>query len=135
MARPCFGVAAKGAKEHFLFLVKDVKNAANLVKQSKSTEWRSLDVNLLHSVVLEPMLGVGPAQLAAEKNVEFLRDPNEAIQKVRGSGKYQAAFLVNPVKLAQIRKIVSKGERFPQKSTDFYPKLLTGLLLCKLNIV
>jgi len=48
---------------------------------------------------------------------------------------YPVAFLVNPIRLDTIRKIVSKGERFPQKTTDFYPKLLTGLLLCKLNYV
>ena len=42
---------------------------------------------------------------------------------------------MNPVKLPQIRKIVGKGEKFPQKTTDFYPKLLTGLVLCKLNFV
>ncbi|MBI2898738.1 MAG: DUF1015 domain-containing protein, partial [Planctomycetes bacterium] len=133
MARPCFGVAARGADAHWLFVVKDPKAAAAKVKAPRSEEWRSLDVNLLHSAVLDPMLGIGPAQLAAERNVEFLRDPNEAIDKARAGGKYQAAFLVNPVKLSQIRTIVSKGERFPQKTTDFYPKLLTGLLLCKLN--
>lgn len=135
MSKPCFGVAAKGAGEHYLFVVKDVKACASKVKVSKSEEWRSLDVNLLHSVVLDPMLGIGPAQLAAEKNVEFLRSADEAIDHARGSGRYQVAFLVNPVKLSQIQKIVGKGERFPQKTTDFYPKLLTGLLLCKLNYV
>ena len=134
-ARPCFGVAARGAEAHYLFLVRDVKAAAAYVSVTKSEEWRSLDVNLLHSVILEPLLGIGPAQLAAERNVEFLRDPNEAIDRTRGRGKYQFAFLVNPVKLSQIRKIVSHGERFPQKTTDFYPKLLTGLLLCKMNFV
>jgi uncharacterized protein (DUF1015 family) len=44
------------------------------------------------------------------------------------------AFLVNPVRLDQIKRVVKNGEKFPQKSTDFYPKLLTGLLLCKLNV-
>lgn len=134
LERPCFGVAARGAEAHHLFLVRDVKAAAAQVREKKSEEWRSLDVNLLHTVVLEGMLGVGPAQLAAEKNVEFLRSADEAIDKVRAPGPYQAAFLVNPVKMDQIRKIVRNGERFPQKTTDFYPKLLTGLLLCKLNV-
>ncbi len=133
MEKPCFGVAAKGAKEYFLFVVRDVKAAAARVKVGKSEDWRSLDVNLLHSVILEPLLGIGPEQLKAERNVEYVRDVHEAIGKARGEGKHQVAFLVNPVKLSQIRKIVAKGERFPQKTTDFYPKLLTGLLLCKLN--
>jgi uncharacterized protein (DUF1015 family) len=44
------------------------------------------------------------------------------------------AFLVNPVRMEQIQRVVKNGEKFPQKATDFYPKLLTGLLLCKLNV-
>lgn len=135
LVKPCFGVAARGAPAHFLFIVRDVRVAAAQVKDRRSEEWRSLDVNLLHSVVLEPLLGIGPAQLAAEKNVEFLRSAEEAVAKARGGEPYQVAFLVNPVKLDQVKKIVGKGERFPQKTTDFYPKLLTGLLLCKLNFV
>jgi uncharacterized protein (DUF1015 family) len=133
-SRPCFGVALRGAAAHFLFLVRDVRAAAAQVRESRSEDWRSLDVNLLHTLVLEGVLGIGPAQLAAEKNVEFLRSADEAVDKVRAPGKYQAAFLVNPVRIDQIRRIVRHGERFPQKTTDFYPKLLTGLLLCKMNV-
>jgi len=134
ITKPCFGVAAKESNAHYLFVVRDVKAAAAQVKEKKSEDWRSLDVNLLHTVVLDGLLGVGPAQLAAEKNVEFLRSADEAIDKARAPGPYQAAFLVNPVRLDQIKRVVKNGERFPQKTTDFYPKLLTGLLLCKLNV-
>ena len=59
---------------------------------------------------------------------------DETIDHVRATGPYQVAFLVNPVRMDQIYKVVKNGEKFPQKSTDFYPKLLTGLLLCKLNV-
>jgi uncharacterized protein (DUF1015 family) len=61
-------------------------------------------------------------------------EADEAIGKVLAEGPYQAAFLVNPVRMDQIKRVVRHGERFPQKTTDFYPKLLTGLLLCKLNV-
>ncbi len=134
-AMPCFGVALQGASAHFLFVVRDLKAAAALVREEKSEDWRALDVNILHTVVLEGILGIGPAELAAEKNVEYLRSADEAVGRVRGAGDAQAAFLVNPVKIGQIRRIVKKGERFPQKSTDFYPKLLSGLLLCRLDEV
>jgi uncharacterized protein (DUF1015 family) len=133
LSRPCFGVAARGVPAHYLFMVRDVKAAAAAVREPKSEDWRSLDVNILHTVVLDGMLGVGHAQLAAEKNVEFLRSADEAVEKALGGGPYQVAFLVNPVKIDQIKKVVRHGERFPQKTTDFYPKLLTGLLLCRLN--
>ncbi|SVC81104.1 uncharacterized protein METZ01_LOCUS333958 [marine metagenome] len=81
------------------------------------------------------MVGITPQHLADEDKVEFLRDAGEVIESVLKNEKYPVAFLVNPIRLETIRKIVSKGERFPQKTTDFYPKLLTGLLLCKLNYV
>ena len=134
LSKPCFGVAAKHSRAHHLFVVRDVKAAAALVKDKRSEDWRSLDVCLLHTLVLEGLLGVGPQQLAAEKNVEYLRSADEAVEKTRAPGPYQAAFLVNPVRLDQIRRVVRNGERFPQKTTDFYPKLLTGLLLCKLDV-
>ncbi len=132
---PCFGVIAKGVAAHHLFVVRDRKELAGQVRSGKSEAWRSLDVNILHGIVLEEMLGITPEKLAAEENVEFLRDPGEAIDAVLKNDRYPVAFLVNPIRLDTIRKIVSKGERFPQKTTDFYPKLLTGLLLCKLNYV
>jgi uncharacterized protein (DUF1015 family) len=134
LSKPCFGVAARQSQAHYLFVVRDVKSAASQVKDKRSEDWRSLDVCLLHTLILEALLGIGPKQLAEEKNVHFLRSADEAVEKVRATGPYQVAFLVNPVRLDQIKRVVKNGEKFPQKSTDFYPKLLTGLLLCKLNV-
>ena len=134
LTKPCFGVAAKDAKAHYLFVVRDVKAAAKKVKAERSEDWRSLDVCILHTLILEELLGVGPKQLADEKNVEFLRSADEAVEKVRATKPYQVAFLVNPVRMDQIKRVVKNGEKFPQKATDFYPKLLTGLLLCQLNM-
>ncbi len=133
-AKPCFGMAARESSAHYLFVVRDVRAAAARVKEKRSEDWRSLDVCLLHALVLEELLGIGPQQLAAEKNVHFLRSADEAVEKARATPPYQVAFLVNPVRLDQIRRVVRNGERFPQKTTDFYPKLLTGLLLCRLNV-
>jgi len=132
-SRPCFGMAARGLPAHALLRVRDLRAAAAAVREPRSEAWRSLDVNLLHALILEGILGVGPERLAAEKNVEFLRSADEAVERVLRPGKAQAAFLVNPVRVDQIRTIVRNGERFPQKATDFYPKLLSGLLLCRLN--
>jgi len=134
MTLPCFGVAAKQSQAHYLFVVRNVKAAAAQVKDKRSEDWRSLDVCLLHTLVLEALCGIGPQQLAEEKNVHFLRSADEAVEKARATGPYQVAFLVNPVRLDQIKRVVRNGEKFPQKSTDFYPKLLTGLLLCRLNV-
>ncbi len=79
-------------------------------------------------------LPVKPFLARVEENRAHLAGPG-ALFAVLKNDRYPVAFLVNPIRLDTIRKIVSKGERFPQKTTDFYPKLLTGLLLCKLNYV
>ncbi len=130
---PAFGLVEPGRAPRLL-VVRDVVRAAAQVKAAKSEAWRSLDVNILHTVILDGMLGVTPEHTAKEMHVDYLRSADEAAERVR-SGRAQCAFLVNPVRMDQIRSIVAQGERFPQKTTDFYPKLLSGLLLCPLNFL
>jgi len=96
--------------------------------------YRDLDVSILHTVVLEKLLGIDEAKLVAEAHVDFARDRDGCIRKVNG-GKYQAGFFLNPTTVEQVQRVASLGERMPQKSTDFYPKLLTGLLFMKMKIL
>ncbi len=130
--RPAFGAASHDRRQLYLFTVTDVKKAASQVKARKSEAWRSLDVNLLHSVVLEGIIGITPEHTKKEMYVEYLRSADEALDRVAKGGGFQGAFLVNPVKIDQIKKVVKQGERFPQKTTDFYPKLLSGLVMAKI---
>jgi len=90
-------------------------------------------VNILHEGILSPMLGIGAEELAGQKNVDYLRDRSELVSRVR-DGKYQVGFLLNPTTVEEVRAISEQGEKMPQKSTDFYPKLLTGLVLMKMEI-
>jgi uncharacterized protein (DUF1015 family) len=94
---------------------------------------RELGVNILHEGLLNPILGIGPKELSSQAYVDYFRDPREMLSKLRG-GVYQAAFLLNPTTLEEVRAISEMGEKMPQKSTDFYPKLLTGLVLMKMEI-
>ncbi len=94
---------------------------------------RSLDVNILHEGILSPLLGIGAEELSSQKFVEYFRDPAELIAKVR-KGELQAGFLLNATRLGQVREISDLGQKMPQKSTDFYPKLLTGLVLMKMEM-
>jgi len=87
---------------------------------------RSLDVTLLHRVVLDQCLGVKGLD-----GIAYTRDPNEAIQAVAQSAA--ASFLMNPPSVDQMRQIALGGEKMPQKSTYYYPKLLSGLVLWSLN--
>jgi len=94
---------------------------------------RELNVNLLHQGILKPYLGIGAEELASQKYVDYFRDPEELIAGVRTS-RHQLGFILNPTTLEQVRLVSEKGEKMPQKSTDFYPKLLTGLVIMKMEI-
>jgi uncharacterized protein (DUF1015 family) len=94
---------------------------------------RGLDVNVLHEGILKPLLGIGQEELARQSFVDYFREKDELLAEL-SEGRYQAAFLLNATTLQQVREISELGEKMPQKSTDFYPKLLTGLALMKMKI-
>jgi uncharacterized protein (DUF1015 family) len=81
---------------------------------------------------LEPVLGITPDDTAHERYVDYVRAADEAVDRV-ASGKAVGAFILNPVRMDQMQAVIRHGEKFPQKSTDFYPKMLSGFLMCKLR--
>jgi uncharacterized protein (DUF1015 family) len=93
---------------------------------------RQLDVVQLHKLLLENALGMSEEDMRAQKHLAYIRDPREAVAGVR-SGDAQLAFLINPVRIEQVRDIAFAGGVMPQKSTDFYPKLLSGLTIYALD--
>jgi len=97
-----------------------------------SAAQRKLDVALLHRVLLEEGLGITPAAVTAEKNISYEREMDTAVKAV-DSKRAQVCFLLNPVGVKQVMDIALAGEVLPQKSTDFYPKLLSGLTLYRLD--
>jgi len=94
--------------------------------------WRALDVALLQYAVLEGLLGIDAARLARGDALEYTEDAVEALETV-ASGRAPLAFLVNPTPVEQILAVADAGERMPQKSTFFYPKLATGLVMYPLE--
>ena len=90
-----------------------------------------LDVLRLHKVLLESVLGLTEQSIREQKNIEYLRDPKEAVARVQAGAN--VAFLIRPVRVQQVRDIAFAGEVMPQKSTDFYPKLLSGLTVYALD--
>lgn len=95
-----------------------------------SEAWRELDVAVLHELVLAHGLSVSEQAIRAGEHVIYTRDPQAAIDAVRtGADGAQVAFLLNPTPPAAIRDVARAGDRMPQKSTYFYPKLITGLLI------
>jgi len=89
---------------------------------------RELDVVLLHSLLLEKCLGITASAVVAEQNVSYVREIEKAVEYV-DSGEAQLAFLLNPVSVQKVVELATRDEVLPQKSTDFYPKLLSGLVI------
>ncbi|MGD0901594.1 MAG: DUF1015 domain-containing protein [Terracidiphilus sp.] len=93
---------------------------------------RQLDLSQLHSIVLDRLLGLDAEKVRQESNIRYLRDAGEAMDQVR-SGEANIAFLTNPVSMEQLREVAFAGDVMPQKSTDFFPKLLSGLTIYALD--
>lgn len=119
--------------DSFVLKLKKEALASSDFMSSLQGPSRSLDVNVLHEGILHPILGIGSRELSEQKYVDYFREISEMMAGVR-QGRYQAAFLLNPTTLQQVREISERGEKMPQKSTDFFPKLLTGLVLMKMAI-
>ncbi len=103
-----------------------------LLLQNLSLRQQSLDVVQLHRVLLQEVLGLSEESIRNQENLAYVRDTAEAIHRVR-CGDANVAFLMNPVRISQVRDLAFAGEVLPQKSTDFYPKLLTGLTVYALD--
>jgi uncharacterized protein (DUF1015 family) len=89
---------------------------------------RNLDVSVLHTLVLERILGIDKENMANQINLTYTRSTDEAISAI-DQGKGNCAFLLNPCGVGEIGGVVSAGGKMPQKSTYFYPKLTTGLAM------
>jgi uncharacterized protein (DUF1015 family) len=119
------GVAVKRA-----FLLHSPKPAGAKFFAGLSDRQRSLDVVQLHKCLLEGVLKLSEESIRNQQNLSYLREATEALSQVRGQTPGKAAniaFLMNPCPVAQVRDVAFAGEVMPQKSTDFYPKLLSGL--------
>ena len=97
-----------------------------------SERQRTLDVVILHRLILERCLGITEDAIRKESYITYVREREAAVSAVR-SGKAQVAFLLNPTRLDQMRDIAYEGNVMPQKSTDFYPKVLSGLTMYPLE--
>jgi uncharacterized protein (DUF1015 family) len=93
---------------------------------------RQLDLSCLHSIVLDRLLGLDAEKVREQTNLRYLRDAAEAVDQVR-RGEADVVFLTNPVSMEQLKEVAFAGDVMPQKSTDFFPKLLSGLAIYSLE--
>jgi uncharacterized protein (DUF1015 family) len=97
-----------------------------------SEAYRSLDTGVLEALLLKQTLGLSDDDISHFNGLFYARSAEEAVTMVR-SGEYDAAFLMRPTPIEQVRDVAAGGENMPPKSTFFYPKLLTGLLFNSLS--
>jgi len=121
---PSFILHAGRGKSHLVRLSEPYR-VARYFGSDRSEDYRQLDVSVLHSVIIEGILGIPRSRI--EDHVRYERYWDETMRRV-DSGENQLAFLMNPTRAEQVQKLAARGERMPQKSTDFYPKLISGLV-------
>jgi uncharacterized protein (DUF1015 family) len=123
------------ASDHaFYVAVLRDKRLMDAAAPNMSEHWKSLDVAVLHKLIIEKHLGINEQGLAEGGNVEYVKDTGEAIDDSINQvdrGDKQTAFFVNPTKMKQLELVTEAGERMPQKSTFFFPKVYTGLVINK----
>ena len=124
--------APKGTKGAFYLLVLRKEADLEALLPDISAAQRGLDVVLLHRLILEKGLGITPAAVTAETNVSYEREMDAAIGRV-DRGEANLACLLNPARMQQVSDIALDGGVLPQKSTDFYPKLMSGLTIFKVE--
>jgi uncharacterized protein (DUF1015 family) len=120
------GTALLAVTARRAFLLHSPKAAGAKFFAGLSPRQQALDVVQLHKCLLEGVLQLSEESIRNQQNLSYLRDASEALDQVR-KGAANIAFLMNPCPVAQVRDIALAGEVMPQKSTDFYPKLLSGL--------
>ena len=121
------GVALRGEPRLWLLALRDPA-MIDLVAPGTNPELRKLDVTLLHSLVFKRLLGIDEAAVRTGSNIEYTIDARAALVAV-GAGQVAGAFLLNPPSVADLKRVGEAGETMPEKSTYFFPKLITGLVM------
>jgi uncharacterized protein (DUF1015 family) len=116
------------------FAVLTLKDLAMMdeLLPDRDPSFRALDVTVLHEWIIEHTMGLSKESVERRENLTYLRDPLPGLEAVdRGEANF--LFLLNPTRMAQIRACTTATERMPQKSTDFFPKIISGLVALPLD--
>lgn len=130
--RPAFGMVGLGQRDLFALLeLRGGKAPDGRLPAERSEAWKSLDVSLLHTLLIDPLL----ADTGRPRNdvLSFTRDAHEAFEAVRGGGA-SAAFFLNPTPIGGVLAVADAQDRMPEKSTYFYPKPPAGLIMRDMDL-
>jgi uncharacterized protein (DUF1015 family) len=121
-----------GGRTVYYLSLRDEKTMDRYFDPRSPKALRTLDVSILHRLVLEGVLGITPEAQEQQTNLKYVKGFDEPFAQVL-SGEFQLAFLMNPTRMSEVRDVANAGEKMPQKSTYFYPKLLSGLVINKID--
>jgi uncharacterized protein (DUF1015 family) len=127
--RPAFALVVPGDTSAWILSLRSDPTSVGLPGAKALV---SLDVSLLHGLVLERMLGVDRAAQEAQKNIDYVKDTRDALAKVQRA-TCQVGFIMHPTRVGQVQAVADAGEVMPQKSTFFYPKIASGLVMNPLD--
>ncbi len=121
-----------GKGEWYLLVLRDLAVMDEALPDLSEAS-RQLDVSVLHTLILERILGIDKANMAAQINLTYTKFFEEAIMGV-DKGEFQCSFILNPTRVTEIRDVAAEGEKMPQKSTYFYPKMITGMVMNDISV-
>lgn len=125
---PSFGLYINGMDSYFVLTLKEKDMMDKVFSGSIPDVFKSLDVTVLHALILNNILGISSKAQENQENLVYVKGLDEAIEEAKKDGR-QLAFLLNPTKIEQVKAVATTGQVMPQKSTYFYPKLLSGLVV------
>jgi len=122
-----YPISTNGQRAFYLLVLRPGVDLAQLLPNVSPLQ-RELDVVLLHEGILEPALGITMQAVTKEANLTYEREAANALNAV-DSGKAQISLLLNACGVEKVVEIATANEVMPQKSTDFFPKLLSGITM------
>ncbi|MEE9591367.1 MAG: DUF1015 domain-containing protein [Thermodesulfobacteriota bacterium] len=122
-----FGLYMEGVNAYYILTLKNRGIIDREIADTIPEAFKEMDVSLLHSLILDKILGISVKAQEGQRNLIYEKDSDAAINAV--NEKCQLAFLLKPTKIEQIKRVSEAGHVMPQKSTYFYPKLLSGLVI------
>lgn len=126
-----FGFYGGPETGYHVLTLKNHESVDQLINDDQSRDWKSLSVSILHKILLEQIAEVPVQGIEDKSMIRYHRDPQLAADNVT-EGKGNFVFFVSATRMDQIKAVAGQGERMPQKSTDFYPKVISGLTMLSL---
>jgi uncharacterized protein (DUF1015 family) len=113
---------------YYVLVLRNADLIEQWAAQDRSLAWKSLDVTIAHQILLKRALGLSAEAMETQANLRYHRDPLLPVKNV-DTGKGNLVVFMNPTQIDQVKNCTERGEKMPPKSTDFYPKMITGLTM------